>query len=198
MTKSIFLITLREKLAGLPKEDVDERISFYEEMINDRMDEGKSEEEAVADIGSVDEVIYEIAQDTPLVKLVKEKIKPKRKLKTWEIILLIVCFPIWFPLAITALILCLVAYLLIWIFVIVAYALELALSVSSVTSLIVFFILLFTGEPNIAYLGLAIMCGGGAVLLVFGCYYITKWTIRLSKFIVTKIKTLFIKKGDKK
>ena len=64
MTKSIFLITLREKLAGLPKEDVDERISFYEEMINDRMDEGKSEEEAVADIGSVDEFIYEIERST--------------------------------------------------------------------------------------------------------------------------------------
>ena len=38
MTKKQFLDELRSKLVGLPKSDVDERISFYEEMINDRMD----------------------------------------------------------------------------------------------------------------------------------------------------------------
>ena len=77
MTKKQFLDELRSKLVGLPKSDVDERISFYEEMINDRMDEGKSEEEAVNDIGTVDEVIKQIAKDTPLVSLVAHKMKPK-------------------------------------------------------------------------------------------------------------------------
>ena len=42
MYKYEFLTALREQLVGLPKEDIEERISFYEEMINDRMDEGKS------------------------------------------------------------------------------------------------------------------------------------------------------------
>ena len=49
MTKKEFLSSLRSKLQGLPPSDIDERISFYSEMIDDRMDEGKSEEEAVSD-----------------------------------------------------------------------------------------------------------------------------------------------------
>ena len=108
MTKQEFLTALREKLQGLPQKDVDERISFYEEMINDRIDDGKTEEEAVADIGSVDLIVEEIARDTSLVKLVKEKITPKREIKAWEIVLLVLGFPLWFPLALTALILALV------------------------------------------------------------------------------------------
>ena len=80
MYKNEFLTELRNRLQGLPQDDLDNRINFYEEMINDRMDEGKSEEEAVAEIGSVDEVVTQIASETPLLKLVKEKAKPKRAL----------------------------------------------------------------------------------------------------------------------
>ena len=42
MTKKEFLSSLRSKLQGLPPSDIDERIGFYCEMIDDRMDEGKS------------------------------------------------------------------------------------------------------------------------------------------------------------
>ena len=42
MTKKEFLSALREKMAGLPKDDVDDRIAFYSEMIDDRMEEGLS------------------------------------------------------------------------------------------------------------------------------------------------------------
>ena len=48
MKKQEFLNELRKQLAGLPKDDLDNRINFYEEMINDRMDEGLSEEEDIS------------------------------------------------------------------------------------------------------------------------------------------------------
>lgn len=38
MTKLQFLMALHEKLSGLPREE--ERLSFYSEMIEDRMEEG--------------------------------------------------------------------------------------------------------------------------------------------------------------
>ena len=50
MNKEKFLDALRRRLSGLPQEDIDERIAFYEEMIDDRMEEGLSEEEATATI----------------------------------------------------------------------------------------------------------------------------------------------------
>lgn len=198
MYKNEFLTELRNRLQGLPQDDLDNRINFYEEMINDRMDEGKSEEEAVAEIGSVDEVVTQIASETPLLKLVKEKAKPKRTLKVWEIILIILGFPLWFPLLITAFVLCLVAYILIWTLVIVVYSVELSFIVTSIAGLVAFFVYLFAGQFNLIPLAAAIMCAGGAVLLYFGCTEVTKLTIKLSKNIVLKIKTAFIRKGKNK
>ena len=74
MTKQEFLEKLQVSLYGLPKADIDERVSFYGEMIDDRVEEGLSEEEAVADIGTIDGIVSEILSETPITKLVKEKI----------------------------------------------------------------------------------------------------------------------------
>lgn len=196
MTKQLFLSSLREKMQGLPKEDLEERLNFYSEMIDDRMDDGKTEEEAVAAIGDVDQIIEEIAREVPLTKLVKERIKPKRKLKAWEIVLLILGFPLWFPLVLTALILAFVFYLLIWVLVIVCYAVEIGLVGASLYGIIAFFLQVSTGEPGALYIGIAVMSAGGAVLLYFGCVEATKATLKFSKMLLTKIKKLFIKKGE--
>ena len=199
MTKEQFLSELRSKLQGLPPADIDERVSFYEEMINDRLDEGKTEEEAINEIGSVDDIVREIAKDTPLVKLVKEKMKPKRRVKAWEIVLLVVGFPLWFPLLITALVLIMVFWILGWVMVIVTYALELAFAASSVAGVVAFAAYLMNGEMNYTAIGASIMCAGAAILMVFACIGATKGSIALTKTIITGIKMLFIgkKKGDK-
>ena len=197
MTREAFLNSLRVKLQGLPPEDIEDRISFYYEMIDDMMDEGKTEEEAVAQIGSVDEVVYEIAQDTPLAKIVKERIKPKRKIAAWEIVLLVIGFPLWFPLAIVALVLALVAYILFWVFVIVAYVIEGSLVIGSIGFLIAAIANLFSGNAFLPTLGVALLCGGGGPLFFFACWYITKGTIYLHKKLFTAIKAKFIKKGAK-
>ena len=199
MTKKEFLSELRSKLQGLPPEDIDERVSFYEEMINDRMDEGKTEEEAVAEIGSVEDVVREIAKDTPLVKLVKEKMKPRRRIRAWEIVLIVLGFPLWFPLLITALVLIMVFWILVWVLVIVTYTVEIALSAASVAGVVAFMAYFLNGEMNYTAIGASIMCAGAAILFVFACIGATKGSIALTKSIITGIKMLFIgkKKGDK-
>ena len=52
MNKREFLDALRHGLYGLPQDDIEERLGFYAEMIDDRMAEGLSETEAVADLGT--------------------------------------------------------------------------------------------------------------------------------------------------
>ena len=42
MSKQAFLARLRKELSGLPKDDIEERLAFYEEMIDDRTEEGLS------------------------------------------------------------------------------------------------------------------------------------------------------------
>ena len=197
MKKQEFLNELRSKLVGLPKEDIDNRINFYEEMINDRMDDGKTEEEAVADIGSVDDVVRQIANETPMLKLVAEKAKPKRALRAWEIVLIILGFPLWFPLVITFTVLALVFYLLFWILVIVSYAVEASLAATSVAGLVVFCAYLADSTVNLLPLGYSLMALGGTMLFVFACIGATKLTIFLSKKMILGIKTAFIRKGAK-
>ena len=199
MKKQEFLSSLRSKLQGLPPSDIDERISFYSEMIDDRMDEGKSEEEAVAEIGSVDDVVMDIAKDTPLVKLVKEKMKPRRRIKAWEIVLLVLGFPLWFPLLITCFVLVFVFWILVWVLAIVTYAVEAALVGTSVGGIVAFVAYFLDGRMNYTALGASIMCAGAAILMVFACIGATKGCVALTKNIVTGIKMLIIgkKKGDK-
>ena len=45
MNKQEFLAELRRGLSGLPRDDIEERLSFYGEMLDDRIEEGLSEEE---------------------------------------------------------------------------------------------------------------------------------------------------------
>lgn len=198
MYKNEFLAALREQLVGLPKEDIEERISFYEEMINDRIDEGKSEEEAVADIGTVDEVVKEIAGDTKLVTLVKHKMTPKRSLRGWEIAIIIGSFPFWLPIVIVSFVLALVGFILLWTLVIVSYTVETALWVSSAVSAFSFVMSAINGTPNFLMLGMSIMAAGGAILMIFACFGSTKLTIGLTKRMMIGIKSAFIRQGGKR
>lgn len=94
MNKQEFLTQLRKGLSGLPQNDIEERLMFYSEMIEDQMEDGVSEEEAISTIGSVDEIVAQVVAETPLVKIAKERIKSKRRLRAGEIVLLVLGSPI--------------------------------------------------------------------------------------------------------
>ena len=136
MSKEKFLIQLQNGLAGLPQEDINERLTFYREMIDDRIEEGLTEDEAVAEIGPVQAVVKQIHADTPLSKLVKERVKPKRTLKTFEILLLVLGAPLWFALLITLFSLLFAFYVVVWSLAIAFWSVMAALffSSSSMTS----------------------------------------------------------------
>ena len=60
MNKQEFLNQLREKLHVLNDEELEALIQEYDETINDAMADGKSEEEAVASFGDLDELVREL------------------------------------------------------------------------------------------------------------------------------------------
>ena len=193
MTKKEFLDELRDRLSGLPKDDLENRLSFYEESINDRMDDGKSEEEAIKELGTIDEIVTQVAGETSLVTLVKEKAKPKRKLSGAEIALIAIGFPLWFPLALTFLVLCLVFCLVFWIVGLI----PLITCVSSFLVGIAEFFSYFSiiGEANsLGVLGMAMAGIGLALMLIPAVIYSVKGTIKLVKLIMTGIKKLFIRR----
>ena len=98
MTKLDFLSALRRGLQGLPREDLEERLAFYGDMIDDRVEAGMSEEAAVAESGPVEDVINEILSEVPLSKLVKEKVSRKKPRQKGKLLLIILGSPLWIPL----------------------------------------------------------------------------------------------------
>ena len=196
MLKQEFLNALREGLNGLPEADIEERIAFYGEMIDDRIEEGRTEEAAVAEIGTVEEVVQQIVAETPLTKIVKEKIKPKRKMRAWEIVLLILGFPLWFPLLAAAGAVVLALYVTLWSLVIALWAIEVAFIVSAVALLcgaVVFFVS-GHGLAGMFALGAALILAALSIFLFFGCVAASKGTVLLAKKIVIGIKNLFVGK----
>lgn len=122
MTKYEFLDELRQRLAGVPSREKEESIAYYSEMIEDRIEDGADEHEAVAAVGTPEQAAEQILRDVPITKLVKERVKPKRRLRAWEIVLLILGSPIWLPILIALAAVFLAVYIALWSVVISLYA----------------------------------------------------------------------------
>ena len=50
MNKREFLEQLKKELSGLPQSDIEDRLTFYGEVIDDRTEEGMTESEAVSGV----------------------------------------------------------------------------------------------------------------------------------------------------
>jgi len=196
MNKQDFLARLREGLSGLPQDDLKERLTFYDEMIDDRMEDGLSEEAALAEIGPVEEVVSQIVAEIPFTKLVKEKMKPKQRLQAWEIVLLILGFPVWFPLLIAFFAIFLSVYIVIWTVIISLWAVEVSFIAGSLGGIAGGVLSIFKGNglKGLIMISAGIVLAGLAIFLFFGCRAATKGAVILTKKIALGIKVLFIGK----
>ena len=196
MTKQQFIERLRSKLNGIPKKDIDERIAFYIEIIDDKIEEGATEEDAVSQIGSVDEIARQIIADTPISKIVKEKFKPQRTLHAWEIVLLILGFPLWFPLLISAFAVAISLYVVVWSVVISLWSVVVALVASAVGCLIAGIVFICTSHVSSGVFSIAgaMVCAGLGIFAFFGCTYATKWILAWTKNAVVGLKNRLLHK----
>ena len=198
MNKEMFLEELKRKLIGLPQADIDERLAFYSEMIDDRIEDGLTEEEAVAKVGSVDGIVAQIMSEIPLTKLVKEKVKPKRSLRVWEIVLIVLGFPVWFPLLIAFLAIVFAVYVVIWSLAIAVYAVTLGITVSALACIpgTIICIIAHRLIAAVFCLGAGVLLAGIAILLFFACIGITKGMLKLTKGMLLGIKRSFVGKEE--
>lgn len=196
MTKEIFLHQLRIRLTRLPEAEIQQHLDYYSEIIDDMLEDGISEEEAIASFGSVDEVAQAILQDTPLTTLVKQTARPKKGWTAPAIILAVIGSPIWVPLAIAAIAVVLAVFVAIWAMIGAVFTVVLALGVSGVFLLLRAFGLLLTAGAGYMFmtLGVALISAGLCLLAFLGAKQIALWLVRLSKRAFAGIKSLFIGK----
>lgn len=193
MTKDEFLSALGSRLSGIPSEDRRKSLEYYSEIIDDRMEDGLSQEEAVEALGSVEDIVLTILSDISLGKLVKEKVTPKGR---WETVLLVLGAPLWLSAALALACLVLSVYLMLWSAVASLYAVTASLGATAAAGLIAMVLLAARGEllAGLFLLGGGLVCAGLTILVFHLSSLAAKGTIALSKLAVTGVKRLFLRK----
>lgn len=198
MRKQEYLDALRSGLSGLPQEDIETSVEFYAEAIDDRMEGGLSEEEAVAEMGSIQEIAAQILSETSLPKLIKARVTPHRALGVWQTILIVLGAPVWIPLLLAAAICVLAGFIVIWSVVFSLYAVDLSLAASAIAGVAGLVQCLVSGNllAGGISLGVGMVCAGMALLLFLGLGRVSKAGLRLSKRFLLWIKSLFLRKEN--
>ena len=199
MTKQEFLDQIASRLSNLPRKEVLDRLAFWGEMIDDRIEDGLSQEEAVAAIGSVDSVATQILADIPLVKIAKARIQRRKRLKVWETVLLWVGSPIWGSLLIAAFATLVALYASLWAVVISLWAVFGSLVGAGFGALVGggYFAVSASVGTGVALIGAGLLCLGISIFCFYACRALSIGTIRLPKKLALGIKACFMKKEDK-
>lgn len=191
MNKLEFLRKLRKGLSGMPRAEKEERLNFYEEMIEDYIEEGLSEEQAVQKIGEVEDIVFQIR---PEEKINKRTTKSERS--AWKNLLIIVGSPIWFALLVSAFAVVISIFASLWAVVITLWATFISLIVGGVGSIILFVIVSESTISLIAIVGAGIFDVGLAIFLFYGCRALTKSSVLLAKKSVIIIRDSFRNRRD--
>ena len=201
MKRSEFIAELKARISGLAEDEVSERIDFYGEMIDDRIDAGLSEDEAVADIGDVDKIAAQIlsgkdATDTALRVLDKSE---KKKHSTKEIILIVSGSPLWLPLMIVAFAVVFSIYVAFLSIVIAFWAIPVSFAAGAVAGLILGPAFLFAGyaATGAVVFGSALILAALSIPTFFGCKVLTSRAVKLAKLIIQFGTKIFRKRREK-
>lgn len=200
MDKQEFLSELRRRLAWLPASETEGPIAFYAEGIDDRVEDGMSEREAVAALGGLEEIVREIERTIPVGTLVRERVRSSREGRggLWTL-LVVLGFPLWLPLLIAAGAVALSVYIVLWAVIVSLYAVLFALAVTGLTLLVYGLVRCFQLGlyPSLMVFGLGFFSLGLGILLFRPCTLLVKALLRLTKRFGPWLKGLIGKGGRK-
>ncbi|MBR4309082.1 MAG: DUF1700 domain-containing protein [Oscillospiraceae bacterium] len=198
MNKQAFLARLRSGLSQLPAEAQEEPLNFYSEMLDDRIEEGLTEEEAVKALGDLEHILAQIYAEVTLSAPAKKKITPKRKRSPWEIALLVLGSPIWLSLLLAVFAGLFSFVVSLWSVVISLWAVFAGLAACSIGFLAssVRFLIQGYGLSGLAVIGGALILAGLSIFCFFGCKAVTKWAARSCKSLAKVLKKFFTRKEE--
>lgn len=196
MNKHEFLAKLRSKLSDLPEDEIIERLNFYEEMIDDKMEEGLFEEEAVSSIGKVSEVAREILSNS-YEERVLERVAVKKRVKPIEIILLVLGSPIWLSIILSLIAVAVSLYAVLWSLVVSLWAVFVSFAAFSLALPLagIFFALNGHLWSGLACFSVGLVLIGLCIFVYFGSVYAVKAVVWLTKELFSRLRNLSVKRG---
>lgn len=189
MNKMEFLNNLSAQISMYPSEETNKSLDYYAEIIEDRIEDGMTEEEAVASLGFVEEIAEQIKCELPFSTIVKYKAKEKTnggRVPVWAIILIVLGSPIW--IAIGAVVLS--VYIVLWTMNLALWMMDLGLAMGGASCIVSALVMIIKGSfASVAvYFGVALILVGISIIVFLGCLYISKGLIAGSVWFVKQIK----------
>ncbi len=200
MNKEQFILKIREGISCLSEKDIESSLQYYSEMIDDRIEDGMSEEEAVSAMGTVEEAVAQILRDKPAAEPEQNKGHKgaqwaRRNLtrdKRLLLVLLVLTFPFWFTLAGSLLIITISVAASLYGASIGVFAGGTACAVKSIALIAV--------ETAVAegllYFGVSLILLGASVLLFIAAHYFVKLVVLIIKKVSAFIKNKLSEKED--
>ena len=197
MNKKEFLAQSRKRLSNLPQEEIEERLAFYSEMIDDRMEEGLSETDAVEQMMSSDETVAHLFADEVFQKGSAPSAQ-KSAQKSVKTALLVAGSPLWIVLMITAVALWISLLVAVWSVVVALWAVFVSLAVSAPVAVLCGGVVVVLGKPlaGLAMLGTGLVCAGLAVFSYYGAKVVTQGCWWLTKKSLPTLTGCFAKKEE--
>lgn len=198
MNKKMFLEALEDRLFQLPGGERKQQMEYYREVLEDKIEDGMSEDEAVASFGDVDKLADDILRNTPLATLVKTKVKPQKGWTPAAIVLAVVGSPVWVPLAISVFAIVISVFVVCWAVIVSIFAAVLSIGIGGIYLIVKGFTLAGTGFSYILLtIGSGITLAGLCLFAWLGARMLVIWLIRFAKWLARRIKGIFIKKGER-
>lgn len=179
MNRAEFLEALAAQLEMLSDAERERSLAFYGEMIDDRVEAGATEKEAVAMLGPVEEIAAGILMSAP-APVRKKRV---RKLRGWEIALIVIGSPVWLPLLVAAAVVALALLIVLWALVASLWAAALALAlcvpmavVSNVVALLRWNLLQAAMDA-----GVGCVSAGLAIFMLLAVLRVTRGAARLTR-----------------
>ena len=200
MTRDEFLGRLGELLACLPADQVEETRQFYAEAIADRMEDGMTEEEAVAAMGAPGEAAEATLDDLPAVPRAIARTRRRSTALLW--VLTIVGSPVWVPLLAAFAAVAVTVYVCIWALALCVWIVAVALGSAGIAELLFAACGVTIGHfpYALASAGMGLGLVGVALFVGAGAWAVSRQIARLSALWARKAASPFWKgegeKGD--
>lgn len=184
MKKNEFMDALKKKIKNESYEYVCQVVEYYDEIISDLIEDGVSEEDAIASLGSIDDILINMHGEDII------EMKPHSKMSTAVIGgLLILGFPLWGSLLAAGLLLLLSVYIIIWCIPIVTVCLAFAGTISFIVGIFGAFPLFADSAAlGLTQLGLSALFGAMGIAGVILTHAVSKCIYNYSKQITIYIK----------
>lgn len=192
MNKNEFLKELLNRLSALPQAEQDKAYAFYAEMIDDRMEDGMDEEEAVSKLGSMEEIVERIVAEIPMKVLLQARVGKKHR-SGWMLFLIVLGSPVWAPLLIAAAAVLFVLFVCLWVINLVLWVVLGSAAAAVIGGAIGIFIVPGFGA-KLMYTGILLAGTGCAMLLYPASIWMTRQFAAVTKRLWQKMKSRILKK----